>query len=331
MNAFDTVHLLVPIEGVIWNDRDFEEGFKLGEGGELKSTGHHLKKGVVRPLGFSSVKILERGADIEFSAKLLGSGYVDGVSLETVDRIAPALRPIVDVDADALLSAELFRIDATANIRPRDVRRAIHSVAVLGSLNRRYRYLDYGGAGEQGFEFHSRAKSRNERIIGYDKEREMWRHKKVQAYALGVENFAGVLRVESNIRSREGMRGLLGFEETYTFADALNSAKNPNLILFDRVIENSEETFAIAALNKTEGKGMKHFQNIGIDCVIERYAGNWKAVEKYIRLLYGGGSNPSRTLKYVKERVALYHSRQSEAERLLEEVSEVREMLERAA
>lgn len=331
MVAFDTVHLLVPIEGVAWSSRDFEERFKLGEGGELESEGHRLKKGIVRPLGLSSVKILERGADIEFNAKLLGDGYVDGISLETVARIAPALRPIVDVDAKALLSAELFRIDATANIRPRNIRRAIHGVASLGCLNHRYRYLDYGGAGEQGFEFRSRAKNRKERIIGYDKEREMWRHKRAQAYALGVENFAGVLRVESNIRSREGMRGLLGFEETYTFADALNSAKNPNLILFDRVIENGEKTFEIAALNSTEGKGVKHFTNIGIDLVIEKYAGNWKAVEKYTRLAYRGKSNPSRMLRYVKERVALYHSRQSEAERLLEDVSEVREMLERAA
>lgn len=332
--GFDTVHLLAPIEGLIGYDTaSFRTTAELDADGNPIETAQSqtLKPKVEKPLGLSRVKISDRGVDLEFSAKLLRNRYIEGINIETIGEIVPALRPILELDADALLRATLYRIDATNNIRPKDVRRAIHGVASLGSLNGRYRLSDYGGAGEQGFAFHSRAKSRDERLIGYDKEQEMWRHK-ADAYALGVEKFGGVLRIESNIRHREQMRDLLGFEETYTFADALNSKKNPNLILFDRITENSRITLAeLHKINSTEGKGMKQVLNVGIDHIIEAYGGNWKAVEKHVRLLYAGKSNPVRALRQFRERVALYHARQSEAEQLLDEVSEVREMLSKVA
>ena len=334
MNAFDTVHLLVPKEGLIGYDTDsFRTIAELDADGNPIDTDQTqtLKARVEKPIGLSKVRILERGVDLEFSAKLLRNRYVDGISIETVGEIAPALRPILELDADALLQATLYRIDSTVNIRPKSVKRAILAVASLGSLNGRYRVSDYGGAGEQGFTFHSRAKSVDERFIGYDKEREMWRHK-TQAYILGVENFGGVLRTESNIRHREQMRDFLGMVETYTFADALNSKKNPNLILFDRITENSIVTLAeLHRINSTEGKGMEYFKNIGIDTVIELYGGNWKAIEKHVRLRYRGKSNPVEALRKVRVRVALYHSRQTEAEQLLDEVSEVRELLSKVA
>ncbi len=328
MNSFDTVHLLVPVEGLNgYDSASFTEKAELDEAGKPVSSELQLKRGAEKPLGLAGVKITDAGVDLTLSAKTLGSRYIEGLSEETLGLAVSAIRPLVDVELDALLDADLYRVDSTSNIRPTDVRRAILSVGTLGQLNGKYRLTDYGGQGEDGFVFTARAKSRDERLSGYDKMREMLSRKKT-AYTLGVENFEGVLRIESNIRHREQMREFLGLSDSYMFRDALRSEKKPNLILFDKIIGNGSDMLAeMNRIHRTEGIGVKHFQNIGIDRVIELHGGNWKAIEKYVLLQYGGKSKPSRLLKQVKQRVVLYHARQREAENLLDEVSEVRELL----
>lgn len=327
MNRYDSVHLLVPIEGVQSFDSElFTAKAELDEEGNPLAPVYALKQGAEKPLGLGRVSVSERGADISFSAKILGGRYIEGLNLETVNRVAPALRPIVQIDPDALLDATLWAIDSTDNIRPKDVRRAILATSQIGSMNVRYRFSDYGGQGQQGFVFQARAKTKDERLIGYDKVREMTG--KREALDLGIENFAGVLRIESNIRHREQMREFLGFEESYTFRDALESKRKPNILMFDKIIGGSSSLLArLNRIHRTEGVGMEHFKNIAFDQIIELHGGNWRAIEKYIRLHYGVKSNPSRVFRQVKERLALYHARQLEAETLLDEISEVRELL----
>jgi len=328
MRSFDTVHLLAPIEGLIsYETEQFKGKADLDDEGNRVATVYSLKRGIEKPLGLDAVSIQERGVDLTFSAKILGTRYHEGLNLETIEQVVPALRPIIDLEPQSLLDAVLWRIDCTDNIRPKNLRRTILTVGTLGSLNSRYRYEPYGSTQEQGFVFAQRIKERAERIIGYNKELEMNRNGKT-ALALGVENFSGVLRWESNLRSRKLMRNLLGMDETYTLLDALNTDRNPNLALFEKIVGQGSDMLAeINKLHRTDGEGVNYFKNLGIDRVIEAYSGNWKAIEKHIRLQYNGKSNPSRFLKKVKQRVALYHARQIEAEQLLDEVSEVRELL----
>jgi hypothetical protein len=327
MNRYDSVHLRVPFDGVDNFDSElFTAKAELDEDGNPLAPIYTLRGGAEKPLGLAQVKISDKGADLSFSAKILGSRYAEGLSLETVGAVVPALRPIIRINADALLGADLFSIDATDNIRPKDVRRAILSVGQVGGMNGKYRFSDYGGHGQQGFVFQARAKTKDERFIGYDKVREM--QGKRTALSLGIENFAGVLRIESNLRHREQMREFLGLEESYTLRDALESNRKPNALLFEKIIGGvSLSIERINRIHRVEGTGMDHIKKLGYDSLIETYGGNWRAIEKHIRLHSQGKSNPSRILKQAKERLALYHARQEETELMLEEVAEVRELL----
>jgi len=327
VNSFDSVHLRVPIEGVLSFDTDrFGAKAELDEGGNPLTPVYTLRQGGEKPLGLGQVKVSDKGAELSFSAKILGGRYIEGLNLESVSRVVPVLRSIIEMEPEALLDADLFSIDSTNNIRPKDVRRAILAVGQVGAMNGKYRFSDYGGQGQQGFVFQARAKTKDERLIGYDKVREMAGKK--TALPLGIENFAGVLRIESNLRHREQMREFLGLQESYTFRDALESDRKPNALLFDKIIGGGSSLLAdLNMIHRTEGVGVKHIKNIGYDRVIELHGGNWRAIEKYIRLHYSATSNPSRVLGEMKKRLALYHARQSEAEALLDEVAEVRELL----
>lgn len=331
MNSFDSVHLLAPLEGLNSYETELFSGkADLDDEGNPLAPVFSLKRGIEKPLGLNGVKIREDGIELSFSAKILGAHYYRGVNLETAANIAPAFRSIVDIDGEALLASTLYAIDSTNNIRPKNVRRAILATGQIGSMNGKYRFSDYGGQGQQGFVFQARAKTRDERLIGYDKEREM--SGKKTALALGIERFEGVLRIESNLRHREQMREFLGFQESYTLRDALESDRKPNALLFDKIIGGGCSLLAeLNRIHRTEGVGMEHFKNIAFDRIIELHGGNWRAIEKYVRLKYAATSNPSRVLGKVKKRLALYHARQLEAETLLDEISEVRELLQKVA
>jgi len=324
VNSYDSVKLLTPIEGLISFNTPCYDGKIDVETGE---TVYRLKQDAVKPLGLSQVEVSDRGVLLSFSAKALGERYIEGINAETVDCIVPAIRSVVDVNPESLLDATLFSIDSTNNIHPKNVQRSILSVGSIGTMNNKYRFADYGGQGQQGFVFSSRAKTVDERIIGYDKYREMMSKRKT-ALALGVNDFRGVLRIESNIRHKKQMREYLGFTDSYKFQDALNTNRKPNAELFEKVIGNTSDILAdLQKLHRTDGMGMEHIKNIAFDRIIELHGGNWSAIEKYIRLQYRGKSNPIRVLNIVKERTALYHTRQHDSEQLLDDVLEVRELL----
>ena len=324
MNSFDSVKLLVPPEGLYSFNMPCFEGKTDIETGE---TAYKLKRDSEKPLGLGNVVVSDRGVELLFSAKTLGERYFEGINLDTVGLIPPAIRSIVDIDPQSLLNARLFSIDSTNNIRPKDVRRSILSVGSIGTMNDSFRFSDYGGKGQQGFVFSNRAKTVDERISGYDKYREMMSKQKT-ALALGANSFKGVLRIESNIRHKEQMRQYLGFTDSYTLKDALNTKVKPNSLLFGKVIENTTDVLAdLQKLHRTDGMGMEHFKNIAFDQVIEKHGGNWPAIRNYVLLHYGENSNPTTVLKRVKKRTALYHARQHETEQLLDEVLEVRELL----
>lgn len=300
-----------------------------------------MEKG--RPLGLTRVDLYDEKAQFLFSAKILGSDYYRGITSETVQRVPDLLSRSgnIEVRETAFLdTAKVFRFDVAVNTRPSNLRDAIYA-ASLGSLNSRWRYSNYGAARDEGFVFAHRSKSRNVRLSGYDKFREMNSRKEVKhAEELRSDLLNGVLRIETQLTSYAEMRkyldvGTVG-EDVLLF-DALRSSANPNLRVFDEVIYSvtagaDARILEIGEMwNSLRNNGMRQTKEIWfMKHVFDLYEGEWQRIEEFIRFAYA--SNPSREIGKWKKALAMWKlAKEQDTGTALRAIEEVRDLLAAAA
>lgn len=336
MIGADTLHFSVPREALkSFNPEHFSMKTTIGAGGELQ-TSHLRLIDKARPLGLSKLLIHDERVELELSAKILGEGYIRGISAATVEQVPERIgrTKAVSFDADLFLSgAELYRIDITTNIRPTDLRGAIYAASV-GSMNTKWNHTSYGRSRDNGFVFTGRLKSNKRRLSGYDKFREMTSRGKVKhADELRADNFRGVLRVETNLRTHRDIRQMLGID-TLRLTDALSSQRNPNLQMFDEIVGSMANDRRLIVANQmmynVKVVGMKRYKDaLAMETTFERLGGEWSFIETFVRNGYDKPSGSKRELAKWKRHYATWLlAKKSEADErdarvVLEEVRDL--------
>ena len=309
MLTFDTLKMSVSPEAIRPKKGKYVRLLRVDEGtGETVPHTSKLQKSKGEYLGLGILDFQREQVLLEISAKILHGDYHRGISLETVEQAVRRIESygVAEIDVNGLLdTAKLYRADVTNNVRVSDVAGTIRELWAC-VVNRRYEVLTYprrGARGQDGIEF----KGRGERMIAYDKEREM--KNKKESMHLDAPRFDGVLRVESSIRQLKRMRDTFGVQEPQSLLDVLASNRNPNLetlqrIMGDKEVEearrNISDMFALP-YNYRDTKSL--FGKWGI---IERLGDDEGLIEAWVRSRYNGKSKPTRALSEMRRELAAY-------------------------
>lgn len=340
MRGFDTVSCSVPRDALRWCNQDHFTTKQTIKGGEIVGEYHELSKKAPRPLGLVSMRVFEDHADVAFSAKILGQDYIRGINSDTIEGVPERIgrTGIVDFDPNLFVEgAKLYRIDATTNIRPSNLRDAIYASS-LGSMNKRWNHVDYGRSRDDGFVYTSRLTRNKIRVQGYDKYREMTSRKQIKhADELGAEMFRDMLRVETQLKTYKDIRDRLGIE-TLLLTDALSTQRNPNLEMFDEIVFSMTPDQRLVKVNRmfndVKELGMRLFKEITtMHLVFEACGGDWSQIERFVRSAYAETSEPKREIKKWKTQLAGWNlSKQLEGNERSVRVAleEVRDLLKAA-
>ena len=328
MLSCDTLKFSVSPEAISPKKGKYQTLLRVDEAGELVPHRKTLQKSKGEYLGLGVLDFQREQVVCEISAKVLHGDYFRGITLDTVEQAVERIASygVAEIDTGLFLeTAKLFRVDVTNNVPVGDVTGTLRELWAC-SVNQFYEtemYPKRGARGQDGIAF----KGRGERLIAYDKEREM-RNKK-ESLHLDAPRFAGVLRVESSFRKLDAMRKRFDVEGEPQLLDVLKSNRNPNLETLDNILGDGEvqakriEVSDMFALPLGYGETKRLFGMWGI---IERLGGDEGMIEAWVRSRYSGSkSKPSRAMKEMRDELVSYR-RSLTADRV-DRVDELRRLL----
>lgn len=240
---------------------------------------------------------------LEGSAKVLRDQYGQGITLNTFERVIDGYNRtgIIQLDpAEVLATGECFTIDVSKNMRMQDPISDYVSAMYRLRCNPGYHVEKYDndGRGANGITFKGRQKSFNERLILYDKQKDLARDKdkELRKYA---PDYEGVLRCEMNLNQRRRIRHYFGSDR---LQDVLTSPVNANLLLFEKIVSKGSPAL-LRLFEETEGMKLHEIEKLkGRETIIRDYCGgDFLLVREFIKHHLSSGSNPSRYLSEYQQ------------------------------
>jgi len=195
-------------------------------------------------LGLKNIEIDNIGGTttLEMSAKILQENYFDSININNLQELQQKLgnSNIIKVSKNGFYSSGVLRADVTDNLKmekpPRDY---IRCLSILES--EKYKSKVYPK--NTTIEFRKNVVSEKERIIFYDKNREIIKDEKMmELYQSGkLPLIKNNLRVESGLTTFAKILNEFGLsKEDRTLEKVLNSSQNVNSNIFEKIIEKSK-------------------------------------------------------------------------------------------
>ena len=246
MQTFDTLKIKVPAEAIHYRDDTFFEHTHKEKAGKIIHTS--LPK--VLPIGIGSISQTEgEGYIIEASAKVLRDNYLDGISINNIDQLFIALKPVLDIDMSlAVSSAQVLKCDTTNNLLLSEIgvknQTEVNNALYAGKANDRFNTVLNNTKHNQGIVFQGTQQEKN-RLICYDKSLDLLKNDNKHFMASltnagRVYNRAlGITRVEVNHTSFDAIKDRLGIE-TNTLSEILTSSKPTNHNFLRKVLKVQE-------------------------------------------------------------------------------------------
>lgn len=239
--------------------------------------------------GLKSIMIdnLNETTHLEMSAKILGSKYFEGINQNTVVEALHNVNKSGAIDlniVNVLDTAQILRCDITDNIKP-DITDKDLFYGTLASLpiNKKYHVDRYQTKNNQGVVWHGTQKTVRDRIIFYNKQKDILRDKilRQQPYANNLyKQFDNVVRVESNHSKFKDLNKLFG---TRKLNDALLSDKKVNHDIFAR-ITNKTNDIDLRLFQYFEGMKFNEIVKfLGHKGIIELCNYDWSTIDLFLR------------------------------------------------
>ena len=220
------------------------------------------------------------------SAKLLKDGYSKGISINTFERFVDEInRPFMSIEPDVLLeNAEFCSIDVTDNLELSNYNKAVSSVIQIGSMNLRYTIKPYNNNGKIGYEAKRNVESYKERQIGYNKLKELAKHKNRSfnhAYQIHKQFTPNTLRVETNLTSLKRIKDRLKVINT-KMSSVLNSKATVNYSIFQRIMKSGRQMDLFNS----------YYDQMSWKQIVE--------VKGYQGILFSANGSPAKVEKFIK-------------------------------
>lgn len=197
------------------------------------------------PLGCKSFTYIEsQGILIELSAKILGKDYLQGISMDTIERVFKNLNlESIELEKDSIRYTSVMRLDCTKTLEfEKDSIPSILQSLKLSHSNGKFMLTDIKS---ESVIFKHMGKSIRERVIFYDKKAELEKayNKKISSL-IKLPNDKDFLRVESNISTYRDIRNRFKItsssHQSIPLLHVLQSKENPILYLYDKIMQVPE-------------------------------------------------------------------------------------------
>lgn len=226
-------------------------------------------------------KLSQKGS-IELSAKYLGRDYPKGININTISQVVDKLNKsgIIQFDKNSFIErSELLRCDVTDNIKPTNSNLVF---STLGSfpIPAKYSKVVYNEPTNKGVTWKGNQKTVRDRIIFYDKMLDIQKDKFLKGNPYFLNEFSGVVRVESNLSDFETLRKYFG---SRYLIDVLMSESKVNYNHFCKIVKESEK-IDLSLFNHFEGMKFSQIRNlIGDIGIIKMNNENWTNVEAFVK------------------------------------------------
>lgn len=215
-----------------------------------------IDNGLDKKLGIKSIVIKENKIELEFGAKVLRKNYAELMHKNNIEQVLDNINAtgLIELDKNEFIdSAEVYKCDVTCNLpvtKSSDV--YLRDISILGT-KRKYKEDAY----KSGFVLTNKAKTKDERLIAYDKlkdfeKKEKWTREILKH--IDIKDFEhNHFRIEGNYRTFDTMREYFHFKKhnldilkfknkgTIMLADVLLSDANPNYELFNKMLSNEPD------------------------------------------------------------------------------------------
>jgi len=256
------------------------DGILLSDKSSLNKTGLN---------GFKNVIIDKRNdtASFEFSAKILGSDYFEGINQNTIQKAIENINKtgLIDLNVNKFLdTAEILRVDITDNIKPEINGEIFYKTLASLPIAKKYHTDLFNTKSNLGVVYKGTQKTVRDRIIFYDKTMDLIRDKSLRQspYANQLfKQFQNVVRVESNHSEFKGIRKHLG---TRNLLDALKTDIKPNYDVFTRITDKTND-IDLRLFSQFEGMKFNAIRAyLGDKGIIELCNNDWQQIELFIRV-----------------------------------------------
>ncbi len=256
------------------------DGILLSDKSSLNKTGLN---------GFKNVIIDKRNdtASFEFSAKILGSDYFEGINQNTIHKAIETINKtnLIDLNVNKFLdTAEILRADITDNIKPEINGEIFYKTLASLPIARKYHTNLYNTKSNLGVEYKGTQKTVRDRIIFYDKTMDLIKDKSLRQspYANQLfKQFQNVVRVESNHSEFEVLRKHLG---SRNLLEALKTDIKPNYNVFSRITDKTND-IDLRLFSQFEGMKFNAIRGyLGDKGIIELCNNDWQQIELFIRV-----------------------------------------------
>lgn len=211
-----------------------------------------IENGLEKKLGIKSIVIKENKIELEFGAKVLRKNYADLMHRNNIEQVIDNINNtgLVKLDKNEFIeTAEVYKCDVTCNLpvsKSSDI--YLRDISILGA-KRKYEFSSY----KSGFALTNRAATVDERLIAYDKEKDLSKKEKWTKEILkhiDKKDFHNVFRIEGNYRTYDTMRKYFHFKRhnidilknktksTISLSDVLLSDAKPNYELYNKMLSN---------------------------------------------------------------------------------------------
>lgn len=329
MVRLDSIKLLVKTDVINSYGNQFLDTRTNNGDGILLSDKSSLNKTGLN--GFKNVIIDKRNetASFEFSAKILGSDYFEGINQNTIQSAIENINKtgLIDLNVNKFLdTAEFLKVDVTDNIKPEIINEVFYKTLASLPIAKKYHVDLYNNKSNLGVVYKGSQKTVRDRMIFYDKPLDLIRDKSLKGlpYANKLfKQFQNVVRVESNHNDFKGIRKHLG---TRNLLDALKSNIKPNYDIFTRI---TDKTTDIDLRLFTQFEGMK-FNAIraylGDKGIIELCNNDWQQIELFIKV-----HNKNNYRHYKKTIKSVYNTLNQETKTIdLNIINHIKQLLNAA-
>ena len=254
--------------------------------GEHLSQKYHLKENDIEGLKAITIDHTKESVILEFSAKTLGANYLDGITLNNIEKVFTRIEDAnIKLDIPGTIdTAILHKIDITDNLHLSATVKDYIKALSLCRLNSKYEVFEYTS---QTVIFKKKVKTSRykERLICYDKYSEITSDNTLRTkgyFGKLVSDSTNLLRVESNLTSHHAIRKQLNIEGAPLLTNALQSDQKVNANLLDRILKNNEKILQLPM--------EKQFNDILCEIALNHFEGDMNALETIIRQTTSGGT-----------------------------------------
>lgn len=310
MNTLDTVKVSVSMDGVrdIDHSRYIRTKIEGSDGGLITSVWQMKNP----PVGLDWVKHKETQGivEVKLSAKILGEDYGKLISLNTIEQAIDAINRTgaINLNPEVLVNQGIvFTVDSTQNLKVEG--KVSDYVDALNTLSANDRftpdiYRMKGIKGNSGMVFRGKQKTVKERLIFYDKGKDVKRDKKLLGSVSNPSRFLAefdrVLRCEQNHTSFDKIRKRFKIPDN-TLINVLQSEANPNYDLFQKIRKPYVDLRLFEYYGDAGLSWSKFIKQEGYRRVWEMVGRDADLLRQEMVRFYSKGSNPSREFQIAKE------------------------------